>query len=293
MNRSRIIGIATILVVGICLIAPSVALGQADAPIASGNQIDGDYGYGLPPMLSKDGQGVDDLIIILHWFMTALFVGWAIFFVYCLFRFRSRAGHKATYDPVKAKASKYAEIGVAAFEAFLLIGLSMPIWAATKNDMPSKDDATHVRVVAEQFQWNFHYPGADGKFGRTAPDMVDTVENPLGLDRSDPAATDDVYATELHLPVNKPVICDLTSKDVIHSFSLPVMRVKQDVIPGMRIPVWFTPVKEGRYEVACAQLCGNNHYSMRAEMVIEDDASFATWLKEVGIVEEFDEDELD
>ncbi len=293
MNRSRIIGIAAALLVGVCLIAPSIVLGQTEAPAVSGNAIDGDYGYGLPPMVSKDGQRVDDLIIIVHWFMSALFMGWAIFFVYCLMRFRARAGHKAAYDPIKAKVSKYSEIGVAAFEAFLLIGLSMPIWAATKSEPPPETEATHVRVVAEQFQWNFHYPGADGKFGKTAADLVDTVDNPLGLDPNDPAAEDDVYATELHLPVNKPVICDLTSKDVIHSFSLTVMRVKQDVIPGMRIPVWFTPVKEGRYEVACAQLCGNNHYSMRAEMVIEDDASFATWLEEVGIVEEFDEDELD
>jgi len=293
MNRSRLICIAATLFVGVCLIAPSASLGQEIAPTDAGNAIDGVYGYGLPPMVSKDGQRVDNLIIIIHWFMIALFSGWAIFFVYCLMRFRAKAGHKASYKPIKAKVSKYAEIGVAAFEAFLLIGLSMPIWAATKIGIPSKDEATHVRVLAEQFQWNFHYPGADGKFGRTAPEKVDTVENPLGLDRSDPAAADDVYATELHLPVNRPVICELTSKDVIHSFSLPVMRVKQDVFPGMRIPVWFTPIKAGRYEVACAQLCGNNHYSMRAEMVIEDDASFATWLEEVSKVEEFDEDELD
>ncbi len=293
MNRSRIIGVATVIVVIVCMMAPTVVLGQTDGPVASGHIIDGDYGYGMPPNASKDGHNVDNLIHILHWFMLALFVAWGIFFVYCLMRFRARAGHRATYDPVKAKVSKYAEIGVAAFEAFLLIGLSMPIWAATKNEPPAKELATHVRVVAEQFQWNFHYPGTDGTFGRTAAAFVDTVDNPLGLDRSDPAAEDDVFATELHLPVNKPVICDLTSKDVIHSFFLPVMRVKQDVIPGMRIPVWFTPVKEGRYEVACAQLCGNNHYSMRAEMVIEDDASFATWLEEVGKVEEFDEDELD
>ena len=100
-------------------------------------------------------------------------------------------------------------------------------------------------------------------------------------------------AGELHFPVDRPVLAELSSKDVIHSFFLPTMRVKQDAIPGMRIPVWFEAKDTGTYEVACAQLCGNNHYSMRALMVIEkDDAAFEAWLDSQK-PEVFDESEFD
>jgi cytochrome c oxidase subunit II len=137
-----------------------------------------------------------------------------------------------------------------------------------------------VRVVGEQFAWNFHYPGNDKMFGRTNPTLVNTATNPLGLDRGDAAGADDIAFGELHVPVNRPVIVDVTSKDVIHSFFIPVMRVKQDAIPGMRIPVWFTPTVEGTYEVACAQLCGNNHYAMRAIMYVEPQEKVEAWMAE-------------
>ena len=114
----------------------------------------------------------------------------------------------------------------------------------------------------------------------------------MGLDRTGDGA-DDIVSSELHLPINKPVICELSSKDVIHSFFIPVMRVKQDVVPGMRIPVWFEAVKEGTYEIACAQLCGNNHYSMRAILYLESQAQYEAWLEEKSQPpEEFDEDDL-
>lgn len=272
------------------------AWGQtATAPDPSeGPAITGDYGYHLPPDVSKNGYRVDDLIEFLHWFMLLLFVGWGIFFVYCLVQFRQRAGHRAVPDEIKAKPAKYAEIVVAGVEAVFLLGFSIPIWASVKNELPTEDqNPLRIRVVAEQFQWNFHYAGDDGVFGPTRPEFVNPATNPLGLDRSDPRAADDLYAAELHIPVDRPIICDISSKDVIHSFSIPVMRVKQDAIPGMRIPVWFEAVKTGNYEIACAQLCGNNHYSMRAVLTIHDtQEEFDAWLLTLK-PEEFDEDELD
>lgn len=257
-------------------------------------KIDGEYGPFMPPDVSKHGHKIDSLINVLHIFMALLFVGWGTFLVYCLFKFRQRPGHVANTRPIKAKVAKWSEIGVAAFEAFLLIGLSIPVWGSIKNDLPTEaENPVHVRVVAEQFQWNFHYAGPDGVFGRTAPEHIDLATNPLGIDPSDAAGTDDVFSPELHFPVDRPVICEITSKDVIHSFSLPVMRVKQDAIPGMRIPVWFEAKKTGNYEVACAQLCGNNHYTMKALMSIHDtEQAFTTWL-ESQRAEEFDEDDLD
>jgi cytochrome c oxidase subunit II len=135
-----------------------------------------------------------------------------------------------------------------------------------------------VRVVAEQFAWNIQYPGPDGTFGRTRLDLV-RPENPLGLDISDPAAKDDVWTqNQLNLPVGRPVIVHLSSKDVIHSFGLPQMRVKQDAIPGIEQRLWFTPTKTGEWEIACSQLCGLGHYRMRGFYTIQTQADFNAWL---------------
>jgi len=280
---------------------PALAQEAGAAPAAQAkvdvSLVSGDYAvpgeWYLPPDISKHGGGIDRLIKFLHYFMGVLFVAWGIFFVYCLVKYRQRRGQSASQDMIKAKPAKYSEIVVAVIEGVLLLAFSVPIWASVKNDLPTEaDNPVRIRVLAEQFQWNFHYPGPDGKFGRSGPQFVNTATNILGLDKSDPHAADDVAASELHFPVNRKVICEITSKDVIHSFFLPVMRIKQDAVPGMRIPVWFEATATGRYEVACAQLCGNNHYSMRAFMVIhENEADFKAWLESMK-PKEFDEDEL-
>ncbi len=270
---------AALIALGVLVVDAAPAWAQAVAPKTS-VKIDGEYGVLLPPDVSVHGHVQDELFWIVHVFMGILFVAWGIFFVYCLVRFRQRANHRASCEPIKAKPSKYSEIAVAVIEAVLLLGFSIPIWASVKNDIPPPaDNPLRLRVVGEQFAWNFHYPGADGKFGRVDPKLINTATNPLGLDRSGDGA-DDIYSGELHIPVGRPVICEISSKDVIHSFFLPVMRVKQDAIPGMRIPVWFEAAKTGTYEVACAQLCGNNHYSMRALMVIQEPEAFEKWLVE-------------
>jgi cytochrome c oxidase subunit 2 len=240
------------------------------------------YGYWLPPDISQHGAQIDSLMNTVHWFMAVLFVGWGIFFLWCLVKFRARPGHTASYSPVKATFSKYIEAGVVVFEAFLLFGLSAPIWAKYKNDPPKESEALNVHVVAEQFAWNFHYAGKDGKFGRTALEFI-AADNPLGIDPNDPDGKDDVYTTnEFHMPVDKPVITTLSSKDVIHSWNIPVLRVKQDTVPGIRIPVWFTATKTGKYDIACAQLCGLGHFRMRGEVTIETPAQFEAFLKERG-----------
>lgn len=199
--------------------------------------------YWLPQDISSHGTAIDNLITYLHIFMAVLFIGWGIFFVYCLIKFRGGAGRTARYDDIKAKPSKFAEVVVVAIEAVLLIGISMPVWASYRNEPPKNDPLT-VRVVAQQFAWNIHYPGPDGKFGRTQPGLVDEVTNPLGLDREDPNAKDDVLSiNNFYIPKDRDVVVRLSSKDVIHSFAVPLLRVKQDVIPGMEIPVWFKALK--------------------------------------------------
>lgn len=312
------------------------------------------YGAWTPPQYSLHGGSIDKLIDVVHVFMFVIFIPWAIFFVYCLMNFRSRPGHKATYTPIKAKVSKYAEVGVAVFEAFLLLGMSMPVWADYKNNPPAPDQRLEMRVVAEQFQWNFHYSGPDGKFGATKSSLI-SPSNPIGLADDDSASKDDiVLVNECHLPVDKPIYMRLTSKDVIHSFDIPTMRVKQDVIPGMEIPIWFTVDKSATtdsirpqmktvvrlekaewykvrhlvaavdhkvkdevvlakgadlgvdltkgkelieqlrkkglteltleprnpLEIVCAQLCGNSHFKMKAQVMTHTAEGFAKWLTE-------------
>jgi len=250
------------------------------------------YGYWLPIDISTHGHVIDWLINWLHVFMIALFVGWGVFFVYCLVKFRKGSNPHATYDPVKGKVSKYVEIGVVIVEALLLVGLSMPLWAQFKNDFPDPANAQVVRVVAEQFAWNVHYGGKDGVFGRTAPQFV-TSDNLLGLDPDDDAGKDDFNAINtLHMVVDKPIIVHLSAKDVIHSFKVPVLRLTQDVIPGQEIKVWFEATKTGTFDIACAQLCGLGHYRMRGQLVVESEEAFETWFDEQASEIETGEDDF-
>ena len=237
------------------------------------------YGWGLPFDASAHGAAMDRLIYIIHGVMAVLFVGWFIFLILALIRFRARDGHKATYRIDHFKAPTYVEVIVALIEGLLLVGFSFPIFNQFKTALPPADKALQVRVVAEQFAWNVHYPGADGIFGKTDIHQINPT-NPVGLDSSDPAAKDDIVAiNQFHIPVNQPVIARLSSKDVIHSFSIPVMRVKQDVIPGQVIPISFEAKKTGEFEIACAQLCGLGHYRMRGFFTVETEDQFQEWLK--------------
>ena len=235
---------------------------------------------GLPPQASAHAAEVDQMITLLHWLMAILFVGWGIFFIYTLLRFRRSKNPKADYVGVTSHTSSYMEIAVAVIEAVLLIGFAIPVWAVRVNEVPAEEDATVVRVIGRQFEWHVVYPGADGRFGSRSEDLI-TPTNQIGLDRSDPDGADDIYTiNQLNLPVNKPVIVYLSTLDVIHSFGLSAMRVKQDAMPGMEIPVWWVPTETGEYEVNCSQLCGLGHYRMRSALNILTEAEFQSWLDE-------------
>jgi cytochrome c oxidase subunit 2 len=262
---------------------------------------------GLPALASAHGAKIDTLIGWMHVFMFILFVGWSAFFVYTLVRFRRSRHPEANYTGVRTHASSWLEIAVAVIEGVLLFGFSIPIWASRVDHVPSESEALVVHVTAEQFAWNVHYPGPDGKFGRQDIKLIDLQSNPLGLDRSDPAAKDDVTTlNQLYLPAGKPVIVKLRSKDVIHSFNLPEFRVKQDVIPGFTIPVWFVPTvtteemrtrtgnPDFQYEIACAQLCGLGHYRMRGFVTVMSPDEFQKWMdaEEAKLQEEGESDSV-
>ena len=235
---------------------------------------------GLPPQASAHAAEIDNILSILHWLMAVLFVGWGLFFIYTLIRFRKSANPVANHDGIKASWSKPLEAAVVVVEVIILVFFSIPAYSARVTGFPDGSQSTEVRVVAEQFAWNVHYPGADGQFGKTDIRLVSS-DNPLGLDRKDPAAKDDITTiNQFNMPVNKPVLVHLTSKDVIHSFGLPQMRVKQDAIPGMVQPVWFTPTAAGDWEIACSQLCGLGHYRMRGFYSVKSAADYSAWLAE-------------
>jgi cytochrome c oxidase subunit 2 len=238
----------------------------------------------MPVNAAAHGDSLDRMNAIVHWLMAILFIGWALYFLFVLFKFSAKRNPKANYDGTKSHFSMYIEVGVAVVEVILLIGFALPAWASWVEPHDPGDNPLTIRVVAQQFAWNVHYPGADGVFGRTSVELVDEASNPVGLDRSDALAMDDIVSiNQLHLPADRPVTVLLSSKDVIHSFGVPVMRVKQDAIPGMEIPVRFTPVRtnEGeKWEIACAQLCGLSHYSMRGYLTVETEAEFEAWLAE-------------
>jgi cytochrome c oxidase subunit 2 len=235
---------------------------------------------GLPPNASEHGFQIDHIIEFSHWFMAALFVGWSVFFIYVLLRFHKSRHPVADHEGVKSGISTHLEFAVVLIEAVLLIGFAVPLWAKRVNQFPSDKDAIVVHAVGQQFNWNFHLPGPDGQFGKREIRLVSN-SNSLGLDPSDPAAKDDIVTLgELHVPIDRPVIIELSSKDVIHNFALPHMRMAQDAIPGQIIPMWFKPIKPGSYEVICGQLCGYGHYSMKGTLVVDSPAEYEAWLKE-------------
>jgi cytochrome c oxidase subunit 2 len=131
------------------------------------------------------------------------------------------------------------------------------VWGEIKRRDRLPENAMRVAIAAKQFEWNITYAGADGALG--TPDDF-TVRN------------------QLHVPVDRPVVADLTSDDAIHSFFVPVFRLKQDAVPGMRIPLWFQATRVGEYEIACAELCGNSHYRMKGKVFVHSQEDFDRWM---------------
>ena len=237
----------------------------------------GNYGWGLPVAASSFAKEIDFGLYVIHGAMFLIFILWTVFFAYLLLRYRRREGVKAQYEQGSHWVSLAPDFVVLAFEIILIVVYAIPNWHRIKNSFPSEKEANVVEVTAEQFTWTFRHPGKDAVFGRRTPDALDFA-NTLGLDPADPAGADDIVTVNiLHLPMGRKTLARLTSKDVIHSFFIPEFRVKQDIVPGMVIPVWFEPTLEGRFEITCAQLCGVGHASMKADVVVHTAAEYEKW----------------
>lgn len=234
---------------------------------------------GLPPLASEHGADVDKLILYVHWLMAALFVGWLAYFFYVIFRFRKTNNPKADYKGVTSHASSYLELAVAVIEGILLLGFAVPLWSKAVDRFPPEKESTVIRVMAQQFLWNVRYPGPDGEFGKADFHFVSST-NSWGVDPADPHGKDDfspAAINEMYVPVNKPVIVYISSQDVIHSFKVNPLRVTQDAIPGMMIPIWFKPTMEGKFMINCAQLCGNGHSRMIGFLHVLSQPKYDEW----------------
>ena len=202
---------------------------------------------GMPPAASAHAGEIDQMMVLVHWLMLVLFVGWGAFFVFVLVRFRAGANPKASYVGAKGKLSKSLEVAVAIIEVVLLVFYAIPAWAKRVQNLPagkrSRGRARRRRAVRVE-----HALSRAPTASSAAPTSSSiSADNPLGLDRNDPDAKDDITdINQLHVPVNRPVLVHLTSKDVIHSFGLYEMRIKQDADTGPRNPGLVRPHRDDR-----------------------------------------------
>ena len=231
----------------------------------------------MPSAASAHAGELDLIMTLVHVLVVVLFVGWLAFLLWTLVRFRASRQPKPRPEGLRSRTPARVEIAVVAAEVVLLAVFAIPAWVTLAGAPPPDARPLVVRVVAGQFAWNAHYAGPDGVFGDTRVHLV-APGNPLGLDRAAGGADDIVVTNRIPIVKDRPVMMQLSSKDVIHSFGLPNFRVKMDATPGMLVPVWFTPTAAGQFDVVCSQLCGIGHYRMRAIVDVLDAGAFEAWL---------------
>jgi cytochrome c oxidase subunit 2 len=240
--------------------------------------------FGIPPVASEHGEMVDHMLELVHWIMLVLFVGWSLYLTYTLIRFYRKRQPRADYTGVRGHASSHLEMGVIITEIILLLGFAFPLWATQVDQFPNPD--VRINAWAEQFKWNFHYPGADRKFGTTNRFLI-SPDNPIGIDPYDPNSHDDFVTSDLVLPKGKKIEIAVTSKDVIHNLALVGMRASTDADPAKVNRIWFIPSLSGKSEIICGQLCGPSHGNMKAQLDVKETiGAFDGWQKEQQPVRE-------
>ncbi|HEY2064368.1 MAG TPA: hypothetical protein VGG84_00300 [Gemmatimonadaceae bacterium] len=236
----------------------------------------------LPPDISVLGVGID------HQLMETMVASGILFVLaqLCLAAFVWRSGDNRNNRPIRTFPGGAVPMVVFAVvlvgaEILALSLVGTKVWASIYT-APPDPNSLQIDVQAEQFAYYFRYPGPDGKFGPTHPELISGAnDNFFGLDPAkDTAARDDIVVPTLAIPVGKPILLLLHSKDVGHSFYVPPLRIQQDFVPGLVIPLHFTATTVGRYELVCTQLCGLGHHTMRAYLEVMTPEAFAQWLKD-------------
>lgn len=232
----------------------------------------------FPEAISADARDVDKQFMATLWVTGITFVASQLALAWVVVRFRNR-GQRASYS----HGNNTLEFLWTTATIIVFVGLGFmarDAWASL-HFRSAEPGALQIEVTAQQFAWNFRYPGADGMWGRTKiSEISDAGGNPLGLDPSDPAAADDLVMPVFSVPVNREVELILRTKDVTHSFFIRELRLKQDAVPGLVIRVHFKADKTGTYEIACAELCGLGHHRMRSFMTVLEPAAYEKWLAE-------------
>ncbi len=242
-------------------------------------------GWWFPEAVSTHAAAMDSQFNLTWLVVGAAFLLAQVALGLVVWRFRAKDGERANHS----EGNTRTELLLVAVTAVTFIALAITgqrVWANLHlNQAPP--DAVQVEVTGQQFLWNFRYTGADGRFGSTSPKLYDDRDNsvgarpgPLGVDPKDPSGKDDVVSGLMVVPVNRPINVTLRAKDVTHDFFVPALRLKQDAVPGLKINIHFTATKEGRYEIACAELCGQLHHQMRAYLEVRSQAEFEKWLNE-------------
>ncbi len=238
-----------------------------------------DFPAWFPENVSTFGAELDGMFILIWYICVAIFILTYALLIYFLIKYREKPGVRA----IGYHGNNMLEFTWTILPTFLFAGLGIytdSAWEKTKNvsHIP-KPDVT-IDVMGQQFNWVYRYPGADGILGRRAPEFK-TNDNIFGVDPKDEHGKDDfVIETEMHLPINKNILVNLSAKDVLHSFFLPNFRVKQDALPGSWMKVWFNGTKAGKYEIACAELCGASHYNMRGLLYMHSLDDYNKWYDE-------------
>jgi cytochrome c oxidase subunit II len=228
----------------------------------------------FPPGVSTYSAAHDSLFTIVYYIAFGIFLLVQAVFI---FKYRTRPGHKSYHY----HGNNVVEFTWTLAPTILFAGLGLysdEMWKVMKYQSRIPTPDVEIDVVGQAFNWNARYPGADGILGKRHA-RYRAATNLFGIDPNDIHGKDDIVLTgEFNLPINKNVVVHLSSVDVLHSYFLPNFRIKQDAIPGSWIDVWFNGMKTGKYELACAELCGSGHYAMRAVLNMQSDADFAKWM---------------
>jgi len=213
----------------------------------------------LVPIASSYGAEIDNLIVFIGILVGFWFVLCELIFLGFILKFRARPGVRAQYitgeEPSQKKWISRPHMLVLVCDVFIVV-FAVKIWVDVKQDLPAAPDST-VRIIGQQWAWSFVHPGPDNQ-----------------LDTADDIKTVD----ELHVEVGKTYVYELQARDVLHSFSIPVFRLKQDAVPGRVIKGWFKPTKTGTYDLQCAEICGIGHGIMAARVFIHTPAEHAAWM---------------
>ncbi|HIA35618.1 MAG TPA: cytochrome c oxidase subunit II [Flavobacteriales bacterium] len=235
------------------------------------------------PIASNWG-GIDATVQLTFLLTGTVFVLVLLFMIYCIVKYRYREDRRGEYQP----EDKKLEMRLTVLTTIGVIALLAPGLMVWNDYVNPPEDAIPIEVMGQQWSWSFRLTGEDGILGTTDARNI-SPENPFGLNPKDPNGQDDILleGDDLHLLVDKPVKVLLRSIDVLHDFYVPQFRAKMDLVPGMITYYWFTPTREGEFEILCAELCGVGHHVMRGLVVVDNESSYQEWISEQSTFKEF------